>query len=107
MSNLLYPTKAIPNNNLGHPSSTQYASQLVGMDIFRFLATHTPNSKLPSDFKSRVRTALKGGNAVSMDITLCTRRYMGFEQFVSHWTPLKTETGEVGWVVVSLGGMQD
>ena len=58
------------------------------------------------DFDS-LKSALKFGNAVSLDLTLCTRRYMGFEKFVSHWTPLKNEAGEVGWVVVTLGGLQD
>ncbi len=105
MGTLLYPTKAVPNNNLGHNSSQ--GSQIVGMDIFRFLATHSPGSKLSSDFKSGVKGALKYGTAVTRDLTLCTRRYMGFEKFLSHWTPLKNEAGEVSWVVVSLGGLQD
>ena len=103
MTTLLYPTKVVPNGNM--PS--QQGGSLVGMDIFRFLAQHSPSSKISSDFKSRVKTALKYGNSVSMDLTLCTRRYMGFEKLVSHWTPLKNEVGEVGWVVVSLGGQQD
>jgi hypothetical protein len=107
MSTLLYPTKAVPHNNLGHGSSQQAGTQLVGMDIFRFFAIHSPSSKISSEFKSRVKTALKFGNPVSSELTLCTRRYMGFEKFVSHWTPLKNEAGEVGWVVVSLGGVQD
>ena len=77
------------------------------MDIFRFFAVHSPASKISNDFKSKVRTALKFGNAVSLDLTLCTRRYMGFEKFVSHWTPLKNEAGEVEWVVITLGGLQD
>jgi hypothetical protein len=76
------------------------------MDVFRFLAMHSTASKLGSDFKARVRTALKYGNPISLDLVLCTRRYMGFEKFVSHWTPLKNEAGEVGWVVVSLGGQE-
>jgi PAS domain S-box-containing protein len=87
-------------------SSADLAGQIVGMDIFRFLATHSTASKLGSDFKARVRTALKYGNPISLDLVLCTRRYMGFEKFVSHWTPLKNEAGEVGWVVVSLGGQE-
>ncbi|KAJ9610043.1 hypothetical protein H2200_006373 [Cladophialophora chaetospira] len=104
MGSLLYPTKPVPNNNLGHGPN---GGQLVGMDIFRFFATHSPSGKLSSEFKGRVKGALKYGNPVSIDLTLCTRRYMGFEKFVSHWTPLKNEAGEVAWVVVSLGGLQD
>jgi hypothetical protein len=47
---------------------------------------------------------------VSLDAQLCTSRYRGFEKFVVHWTPLKgakeegNKDGEVGWVVVTLGG---
>ena len=107
MTNLLYPTKAIPNNNLGYSPAVTQNSTLVGMEIFHYLALHSPASKVSSDFKSRVRTALKYGNAVSVDMTLCTRRYVGFEKFISHWTPLKNEVGEVCWVVVSLSGTQN
>ena len=97
LATLLYPTKPTPNNTI---------SQIVGMDIFRFLSAHSP-SKLSSDFKSRVRTALKMGNAISMDLTLCTRKYMGYERYAIHWTPLKNEVGEVAFVVCTLGGFQD
>ncbi|KIW66816.1 hypothetical protein PV04_06110 [Phialophora macrospora] len=99
-----------PNSVLGSGpgtgSSADLAGQIVGMDIFRFLATHSAASKLGSDFKTRVRAALKSGKPISLDLVLCTRRYLGFEKFVSHWTPLKNEVGEVGWVVVTLGARE-
>ncbi|EXJ58314.1 hypothetical protein A1O7_05739 [Cladophialophora yegresii CBS 114405] len=105
------PHPLSPSNSYSGPGGgarsgpgSSIADQIIGTDIFRFLASHSAGSKLSSDFKARVRAALKHGNAVSLDVTLCTRRYMGFEKFVSHWTPLKGEKGEVGFVVVALGG---
>jgi hypothetical protein len=47
-----------PGPATGPGSSADLAGQIVGMDIFRFLATHSTASKLGSDFKARVRTAL-------------------------------------------------
>ncbi|ETI22710.1 hypothetical protein G647_06786 [Cladophialophora carrionii CBS 160.54] len=131
VASMLFPSKPIPqtrnNPNVHtlskvppqhqHQSQSQSQSyshsgpgpgpgsdQIIGTDIFRFLATHSAGSKLGSDFKTRVRAALKHGSPISLDVVLCTRRYMGFEKFVSHWTPLKNEMGEVGFVVVTLGG---
>ncbi|KAK4993370.1 hypothetical protein LTR66_006049 [Elasticomyces elasticus] len=80
---------------------SQYQKHVVGTDIFKFLANHASGS-LTRDFKSRVKAALKVGQPISLDVTLCTRRYMGFEKFIVHWTPLKNDTGEVGWVVLTL-----
>jgi len=97
IATMLYPTKPVPKNTV---------SQLVGMDVFRFLEAHA-KSKLGSEFKQRVRSALKMGNATSMDVTLCTRRFMGFERFATHWTPLKNEANEVGFVILTLGSYQD
>jgi hypothetical protein len=77
------------------------------MDIFKFFATHCPGSKLQTDFKTRVKAAMKYGHAVSLELTLCTRRYMGFEKFMSHWTPLKNEYAEVTWIVLTLGSAND
>ncbi len=79
-------------------------SQIVGTDIFRFLASRSPG-KVSSEYKSRVRSALKVGNAISMDLTLYTRRGMvpGSERFAVHWTPLKNDDGVVAFVVVTLG----
>lgn len=87
----------------GTPSSSPPSTQLVGQDVFKFLSTYSKKS-LPSDFKSRVKTSLKDGQAISVELVLSTRRSMGFEKFVLHWTPLKGEEGEVGWVVLTLGG---
>ncbi|KAI1618466.1 non-specific serine/threonine protein kinase [Exophiala viscosa] len=97
IASMLYPTKPVPKNTV---------SQLVGMDVFRFLEAHA-KSKLGSEFKQRVRSSLKMGHATSMDVTLCTRRFMGFERFATHWTPLKNETNEVGFVIMTLGSYQD
>jgi len=54
-----------------------------------------------------VRAALKLGNAISVDLIMCTRRYMGFEKFATHWTPLKNEAGELAFVILTLGSFQD
>lgn len=90
MVEMLYPSKS----NSG---------QIVGVDVFRFLANHADS--LSRDFKSRVKNALKVGQAVSVDLTLCTRQYPGFEKFVTHWTPMKDEKGHVTFVVLTLGSV--
>lgn len=87
---MLYPSQ--PNSG-----------QIVGMDVFRFLSHHAHS--LRRDFKSRVKGAMKVGAAVSLELSLCTRRYHGFEKFVTHWTPLKDEKGKVYFVVLTLGAM--
>lgn len=92
---LLFPIRA----------TSAYHAQAVGTDIFRFLANHGSGS-LSWDFKSTVKSALKMGQAVSLDLKLCARPYMGFERFVLHWTPLKDENGAVVWVVLTLGNEQ-
>ncbi|KAK7901032.1 hypothetical protein LTR67_003318 [Exophiala xenobiotica] len=98
IATLLYPTKPVPNNTV---------SQIVGMDVFRLLTTHAQSNKLSSDFKNRVRSSMKMGQAVSLDITLCTRRFMGYEKFATHWTPLKNEANEVSFIILTLGSFQD
>lgn len=97
IATMLYPTG---------PAAPNTVFQIVGMDIFRFLSAHS-QSKLSGEFKTRVRSALKVGNAVSLDLTLCTRRHMGYEKFASHWTPLKNEAGEVAFVICALGSFRD
>lgn len=92
---LLYPSKG----------TNQYAN-VVGSDVFKFLGQHSQNT-LSRDYKSRVRNAVRAGNAVSVDLVLCTRRFMGFENFVTHWTPLKTDEGNTAFIVLTLGSMQD
>lgn len=90
MVDMLYPTK--PNSG-----------QIVGVDVFRFLGQHAHS--LSRDFKSRVKGALKMGAAVSLELSLCTRQYHGFEKFVTHWTPVKDEKGKVYFVVLMLGAV--
>jgi hypothetical protein len=90
MVDMLYPSK--PNSG-----------QIVGVDVFRFLNHHAHS--LSRDFKSRVKSALKVGAAVSLELSLCTRQYHGFEKFVTHWTPLKDEKGKVCFVVLTLGAL--
>ena len=85
---MLYPSK--PNSG-----------QIVGVDVFRFLHHHA--NSVGRDFKSRVKSAIKVGSPVSLELSLCTRRHMGFERFVTHWTPLKDEGGGVSFVVLTLG----
>ncbi len=50
---------------------------------------------------------MRTGQAVSLDITLCTRRFMGYERFATHWTPLKNEADEVSFIILTLGSFQD
>lgn len=78
--------------------------QIVGTDVFKFLAQHA--TTMSKDFKSRVKTALRMGQAVSADIRLSTHRaavFRGDEQFVTHWTPMKNEVGVVTFVVLTMG----
>jgi hypothetical protein len=90
----LYPYKASPNQ-----------VQVIGTEVFKFLSSYAA-SNTSRDFKSRVKTALRMGQPISIDLTLCTRRYMGFEKFVTHWTPLKDDSGKVDWVILTLGSVQ-
>ena len=79
-------------------------AEIFGSDIFKFL-THHANS-VPREYKSRVKNQLKAGQAISLELTLCTRRFMGFERFITHWTPLKNEDGTVHFVILTLGSLQ-
>jgi hypothetical protein len=84
-----------PKDNLG----------LVGNHIFKVFSQHAPN--IPRDFKSRIKSSLKGGRAISADIHLVTKRsviYRRSERFTTHWTPLKDEHANVKFVVLTLGG---
>lgn len=88
MVELLYPSRPM-------------TGQIVGVDVFRFLTHHA--SSLSRDFKSRVKLALKAGNPISLDLNMCTRRFMGFEKFMTHWTPLKDDNGAVAFIVLTMG----
>lgn len=72
------------------------------MDIFNFLAAHSPGPML-SDLKTMVKDHLALGMPVSLELKLCARPYMKAEKFALHWTPLKDEYGVVQWVVLMLG----
>lgn len=78
------------------------AIPIVGQDVFKFLSYHSA-SGLSRDYKTRVKNALKGGMAVSLDLSLSTRRVAGFERFVTHWTPLKDDAHAMGYVVLTFG----
>lgn len=76
----------------------------VGSNIFKFLAQHT--TALPREYKSKVKDALKHGQAISASINLFTLRSLahskGDDKFFTHWTPCKDERGSVAYVVVTL-----
>ena len=79
---------------------------LVGAEIFKFLARQTES--MPRDYKGRVKSALKVGSAISLNLHLFTRRSMifrGDECFATHWTPLKDEQSRVKWIVMTMGSM--
>ena len=93
IADMLYPLKA--SNNTGY-------LQIVGVDVFRFLSQHAQGS-LSREYKYTVKNSLRLGAAISLDLSLRTKRFMGFERFACHWTPLKDETGNVVFVVLTLG----
>ena len=92
LGDLLFPIKA----------KSAQSAQTLGTDVFKFLANHG-SGNISWDFKSSVKGAIKAGSPISVDVKLCARPYMGFEKFVSHWTPLKDEYSKVHWIVVTLG----
>lgn len=92
---LLFPIKA----------KSAYLAQGVGTDVFKFLANHGTGS-ISWDMKSAVKGALRAGRPISLDLKLCARPYMGFERFVTHWTPMKDESGAVAWIALTLGNEQ-
>lgn len=76
---------------------------VVGQDIFRFFKQNMVSKE--SDYKSRVRSAIRAGSPISIEIRLQTRRsakFRGDERFISHWTPLKDDQANSHWVVVAL-----
>lgn len=85
----------ITNNN---------SHDFVGSNIFKFLAQHT--TALPREYKSKVKDALKHGQAISASINLFTLRSLarakGDDKFFTHWTPCKDERGSVAYAVVTL-----
>ncbi|KAK8019068.1 hypothetical protein PG990_004206 [Apiospora arundinis] len=84
-----------------HPGNT--AGLVTGQEVFRFFKTNMVSKE--SDYRSRVRLAVRNGQPLSVEIRLQTRRsalYRGDERFVTHWTPLKDESSATEWVVVTL-----
>lgn len=77
--------------------------EFVGNDVFKFLSQHT--TSLPREYKSKVKDALKRGQAITASISLFTLKSLarrGDDKFYTHWTPCKDEKGEIGYVVVTL-----
>ena len=78
----------------------------VGNNVFKVLGPHA--ASMPRDYKSRVKSSLKSGRAVSAELNLVTKRsviYRRSERFATHWTPLKDEMGNVKWVVTTLASV--
>lgn len=50
--------------------------EFIGSEVFRFLTQHT--ATLPREFKSKVKDALKMGQAISASINLYTLRSLRY-----------------------------
>lgn len=92
-------------------SASRTSSQeiaMVGSDVFKFLKSCMigPSAAAAAgDYKNRVRSCVRAGHPVSVDLRLQTRRsakFRGDEAFVVHWTPLKDERAVAHWVIVTL-----
>ncbi|KAI3394903.1 hypothetical protein diail_2074 [Diaporthe ilicicola] len=78
-------------------------TMVAGSDVFRFFGLNMMAKQ--SEYKARVRNAIRVGMPVSTELRLQTRRsaiFRGDEKFVAHWTPLKDEKAAVHWVVVTV-----
>lgn len=76
---------------------------LAGLDVFRFFKRNMVGKE--TDYRARVRNAIRNGQPISVEIRLQTRRsakFRGDERFVAHWTPVKDENAASHWVVVTL-----
>ncbi|KAI1875340.1 hypothetical protein JX265_004398 [Neoarthrinium moseri] len=83
-----------PANNTNTPA---------GQDVFRFLKQNVSGKE--TDYRNKVRTAIRTGTAISVELRLQTRRsarFCGHEVFATHWTPLKDENASTHWVVITL-----
>lgn len=72
--------------------ATTAGIMIVGSDVFRFLGHHMISKQ--TEYRTRVKTAIRSGVPVSTALRLQTRRsamFRGDEAFVAHWTPLKDE----------------
>ena len=103
-----YDTFAISHYSLGIVDvlgiTNKNNHDFIGSNIFKFLAQHT--TALPREYKSKVKDALKQGQAISASINLFTLRSLarskGDDKFFTYWTPCKDERGLVAYVVVTL-----
>ncbi|KAK2009740.1 hypothetical protein LZ32DRAFT_564169 [Colletotrichum eremochloae] len=85
-----------------HPANNT-VGLVAGQDVFRFLKQNMLNHQ--SDYKTRVRSAMRAGAPVSVEVRLQTRRsaqFRGDEKFMTHWTPLKDEKSAVHWIVITM-----
>ncbi|ETS74171.1 hypothetical protein PFICI_14037 [Pestalotiopsis fici W106-1] len=79
---------------------------VAGQDVFRFFKQNMISKE--TDYRSRVRSAIRAGSPISVELRLQTRRsakFRGDEVFNTHWTPLKNEKAETHWVVIALASM--
>ncbi|KAH9240236.1 hypothetical protein K456DRAFT_1885380 [Colletotrichum gloeosporioides 23] len=85
-----------------HPANNTIGL-VTGQEIFRFFKQNMVNHQ--SDYKARVRSAIRSGSPISMEIRLQTRRsalFRGDEKFMTHWTPLKDDKSAVHYVVLTM-----
>ncbi|KAL0941675.1 blue light receptor [Colletotrichum truncatum] len=85
-----------------HPANNT-VGLVAGQEVFRFFKQNMVNNQ--SDYKGRVRNALRSGSPISLELRLQTRRsalFRGDEKFMTHWTPLKDEKSLIHWVVVTM-----
>ncbi|KAK8018071.1 hypothetical protein PG991_007261 [Apiospora marii] len=96
------------SNGAGASKTSSNESTMVGSDVFKFLKSCMigPSAAAAAgDYKNRVRSCVRAGHPVSVDLRLQTRRsakFRGDEAFVVHWTPLKDERAVAHWVIVTL-----
>lgn len=96
------------NGSNGARRTSSHDSKMVGSDVFKFLKSCmiSPSAvNAAGDYKNRVRSCIRAGHPVSVDLRLQTRRsakFRGDEAFVVHWTPLKDERAVAHWVIVTL-----
>jgi len=103
-----YDTFTIQHYSLGIVDvlgiTNKSSHDFVGSNIFKFLGQHT--AALPREYKSKVKDALRHGQAISASINLFTLRSLarsrGDDKFFTHWTPCKDEKGAIAYVVVTL-----
>lgn len=96
------------SNGVGASRTSSHESAMAGSDVFKFLKSCMIGSSAAAaagDYKNRVRSCVRAGHPVSVDLRLQTRRsakFRGDEAFVVHWTPLKDERAVAHWVIVTL-----